>query len=306
VVDKFIPTSKYKVTLDYEGSRLDNCLLSRIKGLPRTKVYSIIRRGEVRVNGSRCKPSQRLKKGDEIRIPPHFLLRPVNLNINLKIKKKIAENIIYEDKTLLVIDKPVGLASHGGSGISSGLIEAVRKIKPQYKKAHLVHRLDKDTSGCIVIALRLSILRELHKELRSGHVEKLYLAIVNGAWPQSLTEIESYLKKNILKSGQREVQVSKEGKKSKSIFRVIRNQNDMSLVECKILTGRTHQIRVHSSNAGFPILGDYKYGDKETNKIMKSKGLNRMLLHAKKISFPRLDLTFSAKDPSLFTKILSK
>ena len=306
MVDKFIPTSKYKVTLDYEGSRLDNCLLSRIKGLPRTKVYSIIRRGEVRVNGSRCKPSQRLKKGDEIRIPPHFLLRPVNLNINLKIKKKIAENIIYEDKTLLVIDKPVGLASHGGSGISSGLIEAVRKIKPQYKKAHLVHRLDKDTSGCIVIALRLSILRELHKELRSGHVEKLYLAIVNGAWPQSLTEIESYLKKNILKSGQREVQVSKEGKKSKSIFRVIRNQNDMSLVECKILTGRTHQIRVHSSNAGFPILGDYKYGDKETNKIMKSKGLNRMLLHAKKISFPRLDLTFSAKDPSLFTKILSK
>jgi len=306
VVDKFIPTSKYKVTLDYEGSRLDNCLLSRIKGLPRTKVYSIIRRGEVRVNGSRCKPSQRLKKGDEIRIPPHFLLRPVNLNINLKIKKKIAENIIYEDKTLLVIDKPVGLASHGGSGISSGLIEAVRKIKPQYKKAHLVHRLDKDTSGCIVIALRLSTLRELHKELRSGHVEKLYLAIVNGAWPQSLTEIESYLKKNILKSGQREVQVSKEGKKSKSIFRVIRNQNDMSLVECKILTGRTHQIRVHSSNAGFPILGDYKYGDKETNKIMKSKGLNRMLLHAKKISFPRLDLTFSAKDPSLFTKILSK
>jgi len=306
VVDKFIPTSKYKVTLDYEGSRLDNCLLSRIKGLPRTKVYSIIRRGEVRVNGSRCKPSQRLKKGDEIRIPPHFLLRPVNLNINLKIKKKIAENIIYEDKTLLVIDKPVGLASHGGSGISSGLIEAVRKIKPQYKKAHLVHRLDKDTSGCIVIALRLSTLRELHKELRSGHVEKLYLAIVNGAWPQSLTEIESYLKKNILKSGQREVQVSKEGKKSKSIFRVIRNQNDMSLVECKILTGRTHQIRVHSSNAGFPILGDYKYGDKETNKIMKSKGLNRMLLHAKKISFPRLDLTFSAKDPPLFTKILSK
>lgn len=306
MVDKFIPTSKYKVTLDYEGSRLDNCLLSRIKGLPRTKVYSIIRRGEVRVNGSRCKPSQRLKKGDEIRIPPHFLLRPVNLNINLKIKKKIAENIIYEDKTLLVIDKPVGLASHGGSGISSGLIEAVRKIKPQYKKAHLVHRLDKDTSGCIVIALRLSTLRELHKELRSGHVEKLYLAIVNGAWPQSLTEIESYLKKNILKSGQREVQVSKEGKKSKSIFRVIRNQNDMSLVECKILTGRTHQIRVHSSNAGFPILGDYKYGDKETNKIMKSKGLNRMLLHAKKISFPRLDLTFSAKDPSLFTKILSK
>ena len=306
MVDKFIPTSKYKVTSDYEGTRLDNCLLSRIKGLPRTKIYSIIRKGEVRVNGSRCKPSHRLKKGDEIRIPPHFLLKPVNLNIDQKTKEKIVKNIIYEDKTLLVIDKPVGLASHGGSGISSGLIESIRKIKPQYKKAHLVHRLDKDTSGCIIIALRLSVLRELHKELRNGHVEKLYLAIVNGTWPKRLTEIESNLKKNILKSGQREVQVSEEGKKSKSIFRVIRNHNNMSLVECKILTGRTHQIRVHSSNAGFPILGDNKYGDKKINRLMKSKGLNRMLLHAKKISFPRLGLTFSAKHPPLFKKILSK
>ena len=199
MVDKFIPTSKYKVTSDYEGSRLDNCLLSRIKGLPRSKVYSIIRKGEVRVNGSRCKPSQRLKKGDEIRIPPHFLLRSVNLNIKQKTKDKIVENIIYEDKTLLVIDKPVGLASHGGSGISSGLIESVRKIKPQYKKAHLVHRLDKDTSGCIIIALRLSMLRELNKELRKGYVEKFYLAIVNGIWPHGLKEIESNLKKKYLK-----------------------------------------------------------------------------------------------------------
>ena len=301
----FNPVQIYTVTEDYSGTRLDNCLLSKMKGIPRSKIYSIIRKGEVRVNKSRCKPSQKLQMGDEVRIPPYSNEHKVTKKAENILKDKLINSIIVKDKKFIIINKPVGIASHGGSGISLGVIEAFRQIDRSYKEAQLVHRLDKDTSGCLVIALRKSILREFHKEIREDHVDKDYLAVVKGRWPESIKKVEVSLLKDRLKSGEREVQIDPIGKNSISYFEVMTAKKTLSLVKCRIITGRTHQTRVHATHSGHPIVGDIKYGDKNFNKALKSD-INRMMLHAHEIKFKNMKIEATTKVPDDFDKLMKK
>ena len=301
----FHQVSSYKVTSDFEGVRLDNCLISRLKGLPRTKIYSIIRKGEVRVNKSRAKPSQKLKIGDLIRIPPYKQAIKVPGMASRKDKDKIFESIIKEEKEFLILDKPEGIACHGGSGISSGVIEIIRKIDNKYKDAHLVHRIDKDTSGCLVIALKKSFLRKLHQEIRNKDVDKIYDLIVFGEWPKNLNSIEAPLSKVRMGSGEKEAIVQSVGKPSKTQFKVVKSTQKFTQLKAKILTGRMHQIRAHTKFQGYPIVGDRKYGDKSLNKIERKNGLNRMLLHAFSINFKNLGIECTAKTPKLFSEIMT-
>ena len=298
----FHQVSTYKVGTEYEGVRLDNCLISKLKGLPRARVYSIIRKGEVRVNKSRCKPSYRLKAKDVIRIPPYSSRPKVSKKSSDLNKDKVESSILRKEKDFLIVNKPVGLACHGGSGISLGLIEIIRQIDKKYIDAQLVHRIDKDTSGCLVIALKKTILREFHKEIRNKHVDKIYTAVVKGKWPKDLEKITLAIKKETLKSGERVVQANKKGKVSETEFKLMTSGQSNSLIRAKIITGRTHQIRVHSSHKGYPIVGDIKYGDPVYNKQHQLKGLNRMLLHAESINFKNLDIEQSAPVPKIFNK----
>ena len=298
--ENFHQVSSYKVSSEYEGTRLDNCLISRLKGLPRAKIYSIIRKGEVRVNKSRCKPSQRLKVGDIIRIPPYTAKPKVNKKSSDLNKEKVENSIIRKEKDFLILNKPVGLACHGGGGISLGLIEIIRQLDKTYSDAQLVHRIDKDTSGCLVVALKKSILREFHKEIRDKQVHKVYVAVVKGKWPKDLKKIMLSIKKQTSKTGERSVQVNEKGKLSETEFELISYGEANSLVRAKIITGRTHQIRVHSSHKGHPIVGDNKYGDPSYNKILQSKGLKRMLLHAESINFFNLGIKQTASLPAVF------
>ena len=303
LTDQYMPVSSYIVDAEYQNTRLDNCLMSKLKGLPRSKIYSIIRKGEVRVNGSRSKPDRRLEINDVIRIPPYRIEEktiniPSNSLINL-----LKESIIYNKDSVLILDKPAGIASHGGSGLKLGLIEAVRQIDSKFKNAQLVHRLDRGTSGCIVLSLKRSVLRRLNTEMREGRVEKKYLAVVEGKWPHKVVKISSNLKKNHLRSGEREVVETPEGKQSITEFTLLDFKKKLSLLECSLLTGRTHQIRVQASNEGFPVVGDNKYGKNEANLFYRKKGINRMLLHAKEINFPDLDIFCAAKEPDQFKAI---
>ena len=298
--ENFYPVSKITVNSEYEGVRLDNFLISNLKGLPRAKIYSIIRRGEVRVNKSRCKPSYRLKVEDIIRIPPYTLNPKVNKKSSDINKDKVEKSILRKEKDFLILNKPVGLACHGGSGISLGLIETLRQLDRKYAEAQLVHRIDKDTSGCLIVALKKSILRQMHKEIRNKQVDKIYTAVVKGNWPKDLQKLTLPIKKENLKSGERFVRVNNEGKLSETEFKIISSGQSNSLIRAKIITGRTHQIRVHSSYQGHPILGDLKYGDPIYNKQQQSKGLKRMLLHAESINFFNLGIEQLVPAPSIF------
>ena len=300
--ENFHQVTTYKVSSEYEGVRLDNCLISKLKGLPRAKIYSIIRKGEVRVNKSRCKPSYRLKTEDIIRIPPYTTKPKLNKKSTELNKDRIERSILREEKDFIIVNKPVGLACHGGSGISLGLIETIRQLDKRYSDAQLVHRIDKDTSGCLVIALKKSILREFHREIRNKHVDKIYTAVVKGKWPKDLQKITLNLKKETLKSGKRVVKTNEKGKESETEFNLLSSGQSNSLIRAKIITGRTHQIRVHSSHKGYPILGDIKYGDTAYNKQLQSKGLKRMLLHAESINFKNLDIRQIAPVPDVFSK----
>tara|TARA_B100000686_G_C16787210_1_gene976054 strand:- start:421 stop:1350 length:930 start_codon:yes stop_codon:yes gene_type:complete len=301
----FKAVSTYIVDEDYDGVRLDNCLFNKLKGVPKSRVYSMIRKGEVRINGSRSKPEFRLKVGQKIRIPPYNIKPLKPYKPDNSVLKMVKEKIIYDKDNILVIDKPEGLASHGGSGLKLGLIEAVRQIDKRFQNAQLVHRLDKDTSGCIVLTLKKSILRSLNKEIREGKVEKKYLAVVFGRWPNEKKIINLKLKKNILSSGERKVNVSEEGKDSTTKFKILKTNENLTLLECELITGRMHQIRVQVNNEGFPIVGDLKYGTRKINDVYKEKGVTRMLLHSTKINFINLGLTFKSEAPKIFSEILT-
>ena len=216
---KYLNVSSYIVDEEYENTRLDNCLISKLKNLPRSKIYSIIRKGEVRINGSRSKPDRRLKKGDVIRIPPYRIEERSQNTASKSLTELLKDRIIYNKNSVLIFNKPEGLASHGGSGLSLGLIEAVRQIDDKYKNAQLVHRLDRGTSGCIVLSLKRSVLRTLNTEMREGRVEKKYLAVVGGKWPHKEVHITSSLKKNYLRSGERHVIETPDGKQSITKFK---------------------------------------------------------------------------------------
>lgn len=274
------------VTNDYSGQRLDNFLMSRLKGLPKTRLYRIIRKGELRINKKRVKPDYRLQEGDIIRIPPLRLAPSAPKNIlNAKLAALLEKAIIFEDKHFLAINKPSGIAVHGGSGIHLGIIEALRLLRPQLKFLELVHRLDRDTSGCLLLAKKGSVLKELHELLRSGEIKKTYTALVAGHWPKSLLKVDVPLYKNQLQSGERIVRVQTEGKNSLTEFSVQHYYAESTLVTAMPITGRTHQIRVHAQFAKHPIIGDEKYGDKEINKKMRQLGCKRLFLHASQLKF---------------------
>jgi 23S rRNA pseudouridine955/2504/2580 synthase len=269
---------------DSAGQRLDNFLVRELKGVPKTRLYRALRKGEIRVNKGRAKADYRLVAGDSVRIPP--LRRPSPSEPSPVPRfwaQQIGLRVVYEDDSLLVINKPSGIAVHGGSGLSFGLIESLRQLRPADRYLELVHRLDRDTSGLIMIARRPAMLRELHRQLREDKVDKRYLALVAGKWPASLRVVEAPLEKNVLQSGERMVRVAREGKRSVTEFTVVERFEGATLVEAKPVTGRTHQIRVHARHAGFPLVGDDKYSDERSAALTRALGLQRLFLHARSL-----------------------
>ena len=270
---------------DREGQRLDNFLTGQLKGVPRSLIYRICRTGEVRVNGGRAKPAHHLNAGDAVRIPPvRVAERGESEPPSGGQLARIEAAIIHEDREFLVIDKPSGVASHGGSGVSFGAIELLRTARPR-DTLELAHRLDRDTSGILVLTRKRSALTGLQTEIREGRVKKSYLAMIEGALPRSCVTVDAPLRKSVLQSGERMVRVDPEGKESRSHFTELERHADTSLVEVLLETGRTHQIRVHAQHMGHPLAGDEKYGDREFNRRMRDQGLKRLFLHATRFEF---------------------
>ncbi|WP_373088467.1 23S rRNA pseudouridine(955/2504/2580) synthase RluC [Zhongshania sp.] len=274
------------VEADYVGQRIDNFLMRELKGVPKSRIYNLLRRGEVRVNKSRAKPDYKLQAGDVVRVPPVRVAVREESAVPLGLDAGLRSAILYEDAGLLVINKPSGLAVHGGSGISLGLIEALRQMYPEQRHLELVHRLDRDTSGCVMVAKKRGVLKQLHELLKARKgVDKRYLALVGGKWPARKQQVNAPLQKNVLSSGERVVRVELEGKKSVTEYTLLRRVAGASLIEARPVTGRTHQIRVHCQYAGYPILGDDKYGDDEADANFRKLGLKRLFLHAHSLAF---------------------
>jgi 23S rRNA pseudouridine955/2504/2580 synthase len=270
----------------YDGQRIDNFLINYLKGVPKSLVYRILRRGEVRVNKGRIKANYRLRTGDQVRIPPvRMAEKDTQERVDSRQLDRLEKAIIFEDKRLLVLNKPSGVAVHGGSGLSFGAIEALRQLRPEERELELVHRLDRETSGCLLIAKRRSALRTLHELMRSNGIDKRYIALVQGHWGRDRIEVDAPLLKNTLQGGERMVMVDPRGKESVTRFSVRERMAELMLVEARLMTGRTHQIRVHAAHLGTPILGDEKYGDASANRDMKASGLKRLFLHAETLKF---------------------
>lgn len=268
------------------GQRLDNFLATRCKGLPKSVLYRAIRTGQVRVNGGRCKPETRLEAGDQVRIPPlRLAAEGAAAAPSTRLRDALDTRILHEDRELLVLNKPSGLASHGGSGLSLGAIEALRAMRPE-ESLELVHRLDRDTSGILLLARRHSALRRLQSLIREHRMHKKYLALLQGHPARERFEVDAALAKNQLRGGERMVEVDPEGKSSLSKFQVLERYPGACLAEVEIVTGRTHQIRVHAAHAGHPLAGDDKYGDPDFNRRLRELGLRRLFLHAHSLAFP--------------------
>lgn len=291
-----------------DGQRIDNFLLRELKGVPRSRVYRLLRRGEVRVNRGRVKAEYKLQSGDEVRVPPVRMAEAGEApSVSKGLAEQLAAAILYEDDGLLVVAKPAGLAVHGGSGVSFGLIEALRVLRPEARFLELVHRLDRDTSGCLMVAKKRTALTELHAALREGRVDKRYLALALGKWPRHRGRIEAPLEKNILQSGERMVRVSVQGKPALTEFRVVEEFGVATLVEARPITGRTHQIRVHARHAGHPLAGDDKYGDRTAEAPLRELGLKRLCLHAHQLilAWEGRQLTLQAEPPADFEHLLT-
>lgn len=278
--------SHLQVPEDYQGQRVDNFLLNLLKGVPKSRIYRILRKGEVRVNKKRVKPEYKLQGGDLLRLPPVRLDETPSEKpfVGSRLTALLANSILYEDEQLLVCNKPSGLAVHGGSGLKLGLIEALRQVRDD-DSLELMHRLDRETSGCLLITKKRGALRTLHAAMREGHIKKSYLALAAGHWPDRFADIRAPLKKNQLASGERMVRVSEEGKPCETRFAVLQRFKLATLVAAEPVTGRTHQIRVHAQFAGCPLVGDDKYGRDEVNRQMKSLGCDRLFLHARSLTF---------------------
>lgn len=290
------------VESDYEGQRIDNFLITKLKGVPKSAIYRILRKGEVRVNKKRVKPEYKLITDDLIRVPPIKVAQKEDfVPKNLDKVNKLEEAILFEDKYLIVINKPSGMAVHGGSGLSYGLIEALRALRPNERSLELVHRLDRDTSGCLLVAKKRSVLRHLHEQLKAKTMEKNYWALVDGSWQTKVKSVTEPLRKNTLQSGERVVRVDPEqGKPSHTRFRVLERFNDFAtLVQASPVTGRTHQIRVHTQCKGHPIACDDKYGEQGFDTQMKRFGLERLFLHAHDLTFihPNSETTMRVEAP---------
>ncbi|MBB1291925.1 23S rRNA pseudouridine(955/2504/2580) synthase RluC [Pseudoalteromonas sp. SR41-4] len=289
------------ITEDHLGQRIDNFLITHLKGVPKSAVYRILRKGEVRVNKKRIKPVYKLQLDDIVRIPPiQIAEREEFVPKNLDVVTKLEEAILFEDKYLIVINKPSGMAVHGGSGLSYGLIEALRVLRPDERNLELVHRLDRDTSGCLLISKRRSVLTSLHEQLREKTMEKNYWALVDGQWDSKTKNVTEGLRKNTLQSGERVVRVDNvEGKPSHTRFKVLERFAECSLVQASPVTGRTHQIRVHTQCKGHAIACDDKYGNQAFDAAMRKVGLGRLFLHAHDLSFyhPKNETTMRVEAP---------
>ena len=283
-----------------QDQRIDNYLQKILKGVPKSHIYRILRSGEVRVNSGRVQASYRLKEGDKIRLPPvRTSQKPAARTGQAGSGPRFAGPILFEDDDLLVVDKPSGVAVHGGSGISSGVIEQLRMARSGLRFLELVHRLDRDTSGVLILAKKRTALTGLHAQLREGAVRKHYLALVLGEWKDAKRAVKVSLHKYVSTSGERRVVVDEEGQQAHTIFRLVRNLPGYSLLDAELKTGRTHQIRVHLAHVGYPIAGDDKYGDFDANKRLAKVGLKRMFLHAASLEFkhPRSEQTVRIEAP---------
>ncbi|MEG2830667.1 MAG: 23S rRNA pseudouridine(955/2504/2580) synthase RluC [Edwardsiella sp. (in: enterobacteria)] len=275
------------IAADEAGQRIDNFLRNQLKGVPKSMIYRIVRKGEVRVNKKRIKPEYKLEAGDQVRIPPVRVAERDEAPVSARLDKVAALNdcILYEDDYLLVLNKPSGTAVHGGSGLSFGVIEGLRALRPEARFLELVHRLDRETSGVLLVAKKRSALRSLHEQLREKGMQKDYLALVSGQWQSHCKVVQAPLLKNTLQSGERVVRVNAEGKPSETRFKVEERFANATLVKASPVTGRTHQIRVHTLHAGHPIAFDDRYGDRDFDRELADTGLNRLFLHAAALRF---------------------
>ncbi|WP_392562828.1 23S rRNA pseudouridine(955/2504/2580) synthase RluC [Orbus sturtevantii] len=275
------------ISSNNEGQRIDNFLITQLKGVPKSMIYRILRKGEVRVNKKRVKPEYKVNLGDEVRIPPVRVAEKIEHHLSPKLDKiaMLEQTIIYEDDCIIAINKPSGIAVHGGSGLSFGVIEGLRVLRPEAKFLELVHRIDRETSGILLIAKKRSTLKSLHEQLRLKQVSKDYLALVKGDWSSACKVIQAPLLKNVLKSGERIVRVDQDGKPSETKFKVEARFGFATLIKASPVTGRTHQIRVHTQHAGHPIAFDDRYGDKSFDEALLNTKLNRLFLHAAHIQF---------------------
>jgi len=269
---------------DRDGQRVDNALMTLLKGVPRSLVYRILRTGQVRINGKRAKPETRLAAGDMLRIPPVRVAEREEGVAPAGMVRAVVDSVIFEDKHFLVIDKPVGIAAHGGSGVSHGAIELLRAARPN-DGLELVHRLDRDTSGVLVLSKSRAGLTGLQALIRDNEVTKQYLCLMTGTPRKAKFDVNAPLLKSVMQGGERMVRVDDAGKPSLTFFQEVEQYPGCRLMQATLGTGRTHQIRVHAQYVGHPLAGDPKYGDEEANKRFRAKGLKRMFLHASRMSF---------------------
>ncbi len=275
-----------EITEANSEQRLDNFLITYLKGVPKTRIYRMVRKGEVRVNKGRIDVSYKLQLGDIVRIPPvRVAEKKDEIIVQPTLKFSLENHILYEDDGFIVLNKPAGFAVHGGSGVTSGVIEGLRQIRPQQKFLELVHRLDKETSGCLLIAKKRSVLKVLHELFRGDGIQKTYLALLVGQFQRKKQLVEVPLLKNVAQGGERMVVVSQAGKSAETLFTRLKQFQDVTLVHAAPKTGRTHQIRVHAAWLGHPIVADDRYGDDGTNKAFKKRGYKRLFLHAEQLQF---------------------
>lgn len=296
------PTSVQFITIRAEqaGQRIDNFLITLEKGVPKSRIYRALRKGEVRVNKGRIKQTYKLRVGDEVRVPPLRVSdKSETVHVSDSLAALLTEQILFEDDYLLALNKPEGLAVHAGTQIQTGVIEALKKIRPDAVFLELVHRLDRDTSGCLLIAKRRDALLHLQNQMRGSDIDKRYLTLTYGQWPENNTIVDKPLQKNSVIGGENMVVVDPAGKIAKTQFMVSQTFRQCQLMEVKLFTGRTHQIRVHAASSGHPVAGDSKYGQREFNKYLKQAGLARMFLHAWRlnIAHPRDDQRLQLEAP---------
>jgi len=281
---KIVPVDENSV-----GQRVDNFLLKTMKGVPKSRIYRCVRKGEVRVNGKRVKADTRLALNDQVRIPPIRMSSDVTPVASQGVMQLLEKAILFENDGLIILNKPSGIAVHGGSGISIGVIEGLRQLRPTDRFLELVHRLDRDTSGCLMISKKASYLKQLQKLLQSkDKLEKHYLCLVHGRWPKRKQHVNLPLSKNVLASGERMSRVQADGKASLTEYQVLEQSQGLSLLAARPVTGRTHQIRVHCTASGYPIVGDNKYGNDQADSALKLNS-RRLMLHANRLVVPAID-----------------
>lgn len=311
-VTKAVTSGVYFVEVDHTqvDQRLDNFLLKTLKTVPKTRVYRIIRKGEVRVNKKRCKPEYKLKIGDIVRVPPVRIDQTHDADnyIAPALIESIERAILFENKHLLLINKPSGLAVHSGSGINFGVIDIMRRLRPD-TEIELAHRLDRDTSGCLLLAKHRQSLLAMQRCFLDNSLTKTYLAVVKGRWSQNKKEITDSLKKVTLPNGERRVLVDPAGQSALTKVVNCQQQEGYSVLTIQLMTGRTHQIRVHCQSQGHELIGDTKYGDIDFNKAMKKKGFKRLMLHASRLELPQTEfseeIVINADMPDVFNQLIN-